>query len=303
MGKAYLNRFFLTAALTVALVYFVGIYKPKPISSTIQKEKFWAEKTHSNSKYNVIFIGDSRLYRGIDPKTVSKTLNGLKVLNFGYSSGGHNEVIFDEISNRFVDSDRTRAVVLVLSPYSLTPKAQENSYFNQEKERNERDVFNRRYIAPFFDFFDPVKPSEIFQSNDTKQGYHEAFRPDGWVESYKIPSNPEHALKVYVNDFRDNKVSQDVLDKVYDQVKKWKKQGIRVFGFRIPTTKEMEKLEDSISGYKENEIRMNFEKAGGEWINIEDRYGYVSYDGSHLERKSAIRFSDYIGNEIQKRMN
>ncbi|RIV72570.1 hypothetical protein [Flagellimonas aequoris] len=303
MGKAYLNRFFLMAALTIALVYFVGAYKPKPISSTIQKEKFWADKTHSNSKYNVIFIGDSRLYRGIDPRTVSKTLKGLKVLNFGYSSGGHNEVIFNEISQRFVESDKTRAVVLVLSPYSLTPKAQENSHFNQEKERNKKDVFNRRYIAPFFDFFDPVKPSEIFQSNDTIQGYHEIFRPDGWVESYKIPSNPEYALKVYVNDFRDNKVSQDVLDKVYDQVKEWKKQGIQVFAFRMPTTQAMERLEDSISGYKENEIRMNFEKAGGEWINIDDRYGYESYDGSHLERKSAIRFSDYIGNEIQKRMN
>lgn len=303
MGKTYLNRFFLMAALTVALVYFVGVNKPKPLSSTIQKEKFWADKTHSTSKYNVIFIGDSRLYRGIDPRTVSKTLKGLKVLNFGYSSGGHNEVIFNEINQRFVGSDKTRAVVLVLSPYSLTPKAQENSHFNQEKERNKKDVFNRRYIAPFFDFFDPVKPSEIFQSNDTIQGYHETFRRDGWVESYKIPSNPEYALKVYVNDFRDNKVSQDVLDKVYDQVKEWKKQGIQVFAFRMPTTQAMEKLEDSISGYKENEIKMNFEKAGGEWINIDDRYGYESYDGSHLERKSAIRFSDYIGNEIQKRMN
>ncbi len=288
---------------TVALVYLAGVFKPKPISSTIQKEKFWADKTHSSSKYNIIFIGDSRLYRGIDPKTVSKSLNGLKVLNFGYSSGGHNKVIFEEVSERFVGSDKIRAAVLVLSPYSLTPKAQENSHFNQEKERNKKDVFSRRYIAPFFDFFDPVKPSEIFQSNDTIQGYHEVFKPNGWVESYKVPSNPNYALKVYVNDFKDNLVNREILDVVYNQVREWREQGVRVFGFRIPTTRKMERLEDSISGYNEKEIRRNFEKAGGEWIDIDDRYRYTSYDGSHLEKSSAVRVSKKIGNEIQKQLN
>ncbi|MGF1557791.1 MAG: hypothetical protein ACFCUL_01765, partial [Flavobacteriaceae bacterium] len=271
-------------------------------SSLIEKEKFWAEKVHSKRKYQVVFSGDSRLYRGIDPKTVSETLGGLSVLNFGFSSGGHNNAIFDEINNRLDQKSSLKAVVLVLSPYSLTPKAQQNEHYNQEKNRDRKEVFNRRYVKPFFSFLDPIKPSEIIHLKSGQIGYYERFQKDGWVASWKIPSDSKTALKGYVKDFEDNTVQNDILVGVFDQITKWRAMGVQVFAFRIPSTAEMEDLEHELSGYKEAVIRDGVEQAGGKWIDFENRFEYESYDGSHLTKVSALKLSAQIGNELKKRL-
>ena len=272
--------------------------RPQPISSSIQKEKFWTTKVHSKKTYDVVISGDSRVYRGIDPSKISEGLEGLEVLNFGFSSGGHNPLIFREVEKKFNIKAKNKIVVLALTPYSLTPKAQENGHFKQEKNRDQKEVFLRRYVNPALNFFDPIKPTDFIYANDTTQGYYEKFRPDGWVESKKIPFNNRAALKSYVKDFENNHVSKAVVDQMLLQVKLWVSQGIYVFAIRMPTTKEMELLENELSGYKENKIRNDFEEAGGRWISYEDRYDFTSYDGSHLDGESAKLFSEYIGKKI-----
>jgi len=296
--KVYCRTFLVFIFSGIVLVCFIGKIRPKPISSVTDKEKFWADKVHSNKKYNVIFEGDSRFYRGIDPKSVSEELNGAKVLNFGFSSGGHNKLVFNEVSKRLSNSGDFKVVVLGLTPYSLTPKAQENNHYLQEFERSEDEVFKRRYLNPFLKFFDPIKPSEFIKLSDTIIGYHEKFKSDGWVESYKIPYNSEAALPGYVKDFKNNLVSEEVIKDMLNQVSIWNQNDILVVGLRMPTTYKMEALENELSGYKEEELKKRFIKMGGHWIDIPNRYSYSSYDGSHLIDTSAIDFSKFIGRYI-----
>ncbi len=298
MKKQYLTRFFLLMLVSLMFVFLIGKFRPKPISSVVQKEKFWSDKVHSGKRYDLIFEGDSRVYRGIDPKSVSKELNGIEVLNFGYSSGGHNDVMFNEVESRLKGKSNLKIIVLGLTPYSLTPKAQTNKHYLQEKNRDLKDIYNRRFVNPLFSFFDPIKPTDIIYYNDTVPGYYERFKKDGWVESKKIPFNPKAALPVYVKDFKENKVSDEILKNLYKQIKTWTGKGIKVYAFRVPTTNEMEALENELSGYLENEIKEDVENSGGKWINIED--SYISYDGSHLEKESAKEFSSYLGKYIYK---
>ncbi|AXT61837.1 hypothetical protein D1816_16230 [Aquimarina sp. AD10] len=300
MKKQYLYRFFLLVLISAVGIFVVGKLRPEPISSQVQKEKFWSDKVHSTNKYDLIFEGDSRIYRGIDPKSVSKELKGLRVLNFGFSSGGHNELIFKEVENRLRND---KIIVLGLTPYSLTPKAQANKHYLQEKNRSQKDVFNRRFINPLFSFFDPIKPTDVIYYNDTIPGYYERFKKNGWVESRKIPFNPKAALPGYVKDFESNIVSEDVLKNLFEQIEKWIQKDIKVFALRMPTTEEMEKLENELSGFKENEIRKSIEEIGAKWIEVDNRYDYVSYDGSHLDRESARIFSSYIGRKINEVIN
>ncbi len=302
MGKEYLFRTIALVIIAGVLVYAVGTFRPAPISSQIQKEKFWAEKVHTTTKYQVVFSGDSRLYRGIDTKTVSQALSGIKVLNFGFSSGGHNSVIFKEIDGRLDKDARLNAVVLVLTPYSLTPKAQQNEHFNQEKNRDPKDVFNRRYVNPVLSFLDPIKPSGLINLKTGQNGYYERFHKDGWVASWKIPADPRSGLKGYIKDFEGNTVQASILEALYDQIRKWKANGVQVFAIRIPSTFEMEKLEHELSGYREEEIKKNVESAGGQWIDIGNRYGFESYDGSHLSMGSAIELSRILGDELKERI-
>lgn len=86
------------------------------------------------------------------------------------------------------------------------------------------------------------------------------------------------------------------------RVEKWTKQGIIVFGVRPPSTAEMVKLEEALSGFDESDFVQKFIKAGGIWIPV-DTAGLESYDGSHLERKSAIAFSKQLGKKVQNHLN
>lgn len=73
---------------------------------------------------------------------------------------------------------------------------------------------------------------------------------------------------------------------------------MRYSQFECQQAKQWKVLENKFSGYAEEELKKGFEKAGGYWINYENRYGYTSYDGSHLDGEVAKRFSEYLGIEL-----
>lgn len=298
MGRKPQQRFYVMALLAVIGVVTVGTIRPQPISSLIEKEKFWSTKVHSKKKYDVIVAGDSRVYRGIDPESISKELDGLDVLNFGFSSGGHNDAIFNEIEKRLQTDAPKKAVVLGLTPYSLTKKAQGNEHFNQEKERAPKEIFLRRFVNPTLGFFDPIKPTDLIYANDTTLGYYERFRPNGWVESKKLPYDSTAALKSYVKNFKDNKLDEKVFARVLSKVNNWTNQGIQVFAVRMPTTKAMEVLENDLADYSEKDLKELFEKAGGHWLGYENRFRYTTFDGSHLDGEASKKFSTYLGKEL-----
>jgi hypothetical protein len=285
--------------LAVILIGFIGVIRPKPLSSVVMKEKFWADKVHANKRYNVIISGDSRVYRGVDPKSVSMELGGLKVLNFGFSSCGFNKYMYREINKRILQRSDTKIIILGITPYSLTTKAQENAHYKQEKDRNPKDIFVRRYVNPFFHFFDPIKPTDLIFNSDTLSGYHESFRNDGWVASYKTPADSMYALNRYRKNFKNNTVQPDIVHQLSVQIKKWVEDGVNVFAMRVPSTQAMEILENEISGYNENNVMKEIEDAGGRWLNFENRFDYNSYDGSHLSKEAAIIFSKDLGRTLK----
>lgn len=300
--KKYSIQLSATLLLATLLIFLIGKYRPEPISSQILKEKFWADKVHSKEKYDIIFSGDSRLYRGIDPNTISAKVDGLSVLNFGFSSGGHNRLIFEEISKRLDSRSTLRAVVLVITPHSLTPNAQENSHFLQEMQRSTSDIFNRRFINPFFNFFDPIKPSEVLLSKQEQNGYFERFNKNGWVASWKIPFDNKVAVQKYAKDFENNQVKTTIQEELYKQIRAWEEAGIHVFAFRIPSSEKMEILENELSNFNEEEFVKSLKDAGADWIAIKQRYSYDSYDGSHLVHSAAIQLSEKIGVTLKNRL-
>jgi hypothetical protein len=288
--------------LSAGFILLFGTLRPLPISSRVQKEKFWADKVHAKKRYEAIIAGDSRVYRGVDPNSLSDEIEGMSVLNFGFSSGGFNDMMFSEINSRLLKQAPQKIIILGITPYSVTPKAQENKHFLQEKNRNPKEVFARRYINPFLSFFDPITPKQLLQSTDTISGYHETFHKNGWVSSYKVPSNPEAALKSYKNNFKENRVKQEVLKNLYQQISKWSGDGVKVYAFRMPSTQAMENLENALSGFNEQKIKEDIVTAGGKWLEIANKFEYESYDGSHLTELSAISFSTYLGKRISENL-
>jgi len=220
-----------------------------------------------------------------------------KILNFGYSSGGLNNEIFDFSYNLLNPRSNIKAIVMGVTPFSLTEEARKNEHFHQELKRSTAEIIERKYINPFIFLFDPIKVTD-YQENSQEAQYFQKFHKNGWVESYKIPANNEEALSSYEETFSKTNLSTKSIKETLSFVTEMNAIGVKVFGYRPPSTKKMEELENSMINFDEKNFQDMFEKQGGIWVDIPNRYSFSSYDGSHLHFNSAKDLSIILANEI-----
>ncbi len=295
------ERTVLVVIISAMLIIIASIVLPKPAKDKNISKRFWAYKTHNNIKYNVIIIGDSRVYRGISPKEMEKVLTGKKILNFGYSSGRLNSLFFNQAEKRLNKSSDKNIIVIGLTPNSLIHHPDENELLIEQLTLPKEEIIQRIQLKKVADLFLPVKPKDIFNSKKREKNYIEIFHDDGWVESYIINEDTTKALKKYEKWLTEVDVSQEMIDELINQTTKWVEQGIQVYAFRPPSTYSMEKMEESLAKFNQEKIVERFENAGGIWIQVNSK-DYHSYDGSHLHKDSAIKLSRAIAEEIKKHL-
>jgi hypothetical protein len=227
---------------------------------------------------------------------MSRTLSSCRIGNFGFSSGGLSQPYLRSVE-RLVDSrGEKRSIVLGVTPWSLTPRAERENQFLDEVKRPAAEVWERLYIGPATRFFRPYSLAEVAawlqgrRIEISTAHYYQDFRTDGWVASRKAPEDEESALGEYVANFKGNPVSPKIIDDLLVTVQGWRAKGVRVFAFRLPTTSAMRELEKNLSGFDEESFVARFEKAGGIWLPIRPT-AYHSYDGSHLDESAALDLS------------
>lgn len=113
---------------------------------------------------------------------------------------------------------------------------------------------------------------------------------------------PEQALAVYVKRFKEDSAKESDINLLIKQIADWEKEGINVIAFRPPSTVQMEKLEDRISGLDYDYLREKVIENEGELMSFNSS-DYESYDGSHLRSASAIQFSKDLGIKLRKLIN
>lgn len=249
---------------------------------------FWMNKTHTRERFDIVLIGDSRLYRGVAPSVMRSVFPNMKILNFGYSSAGMSGQLLESGEEK-LDSGGQKIIVLGLTPYSLTASAALNEHFKGFK----RAIY-WPFKIPFLTTI--VAPHETvwvitYLLGSKISDYFQIPHPDGWIESDRPSVNFDEALKEYKHKFSKERISVEVQNEMLEQVRVWGRKGIKVFGFRPPASKSMEDLEDKLSGYDEARIKDLFLDSGGLWIDFPDRYFYETYDGSHLKAQSAQKLS------------
>jgi hypothetical protein len=300
------DRCIKTFLISLILIGICGFIKIRSVdarkSSKAAEARFWIMKTHYQYDLDMIIMGDSRAYRGISPESMNSVLKGWKILNFGYSSGGFNPLIYKEAEKRLNPESNKRTILLAITPYSLTPLAEKNEHFLQEKYRKREYIYEKIYFKPMLDFFSPLTPREVLSSMhimnpENLRQYIQEYHDDGWVASYTLPDNPSWALEAYESEFDKNIVSPEIISALMKQVEEWTEKGIKILAFRVPTTLDMVNLENEKSAFNEKAFTDEFEKAGGVWLNIPIE-PYHSYDGSHLHRNSAEKLSKDLARKI-----
>ena len=295
------NRVFLALVIAATLIGLIGLLRPDAMRTVSREKWFWTWKTHSDRKFDVVFVGDSRTYRGISPESMAEGLQGFRILNFGYSSGSLSALMLAEAESR-LDAGGRRIIVLGVTPSSLTPRAARDEQYRQEKNRTSSEVLENIYMAPFLKYFDPTTPIRFFEEiGSRKARFREAFHESGWIAGWKEPAGPPDPIGVFANLFTDNPVSPVLVDNVLRQTEAWTREGIRVYAFRPPTSRNMTDMEIRRSGFDETTFRQRFIRAGGVWIDV-DRPGYRSYDHSHLDKESAETLSRLVAEIIGRSM-
>jgi hypothetical protein len=311
------ERSLLCVILAIPLLIFVLALKPRPVAVTVLPmsydpihdtgaagDRMWVIKTHTTGKFDMLLMGDSRVYRGLSPQAMEKVLTGYKILNFGYSGGGLNPVMYAAAQQKLNPTSQKKSIVLGISPLTLTPRAAANEHYLQELNRPPDYVYLYLYWMPLVNLFEPLSLGKMVNSlqggntQGNQDGYYLEFHDDGWVASYTIPEYPLSQIYSYQDIFSQTSVSPQLVQELIDQTRSWTQQGISVYAFRPPSCQGMVDLENQVSGFDEAALVKQFEAAGGVWFSI-PLAPYHSYDGSHLDKSSALKLSADLANLIQ----
>ncbi len=302
-----MSRTLITAALGCGLLFIIALVRPPSADPLVAvrdiENRFWTQKAFAEPAYSVVALGDSRTYRGISTEAIEQELPNAHALNFGFSSAGLASTLLEVGASKLKPTAQTPIILLGITPWSLTDEAAENKHLKQELKRPLSEQLERRYLNPLVSRLNPFTPKQLkgfVHGGETPPPilYHQIHHRHGWVESWKIPENSEEQLKPYATLFDNNPVNQARVDALMQQIRRWTKSGITVVAFRPPSTTAMEELENVKSGFNEISIQQAVETNGGIWLNFKSSQ-FTSYDGSHLDRQSAKRFSRALGQEIR----
>ena len=264
-------------------------------------DMFWSRKTFAANKYNVILMGDSRVYRGLSPEIMEKQLTKLKILNFGYSNGGLNPTMFKVASEKLNPKSKVKVMVLGVTANAITGFTKNNDQYMREFTRPREEVLERLYLNPILYWFSATNPEQLkesFKPKNTTSYYLSEYHMNGYVESDKFPADTTEAIASYTDDFTNYKVNKEALSILANEVKEWTAKGITIIAYRPPVSEPMRELEDSLGHYNETLIKQKIEQEGGYWIPVNPNE-YKTYDGSHLDKPSAERFSIDLARQIE----
>lgn len=288
----------ITVLVTLILIVLFKILLPIPEKNQEEMDQFWYSKTFAKSEYDIVVCGDSRVYRGISIEDLKKpSQKQLEAINLGYSSGGMSSEYLKFAVSKFNKKAKNKILVIGLTPHSLTQEAFKNEALHEKMKVAPAQQFRYHYLSSFLKSFSPYKPIDLISHK--KDNYREEYMPGGWIASSYIIPDSTYAWESYRKTFTDYQVQQKQVDSFLSDLKKYKNQGIKIVAFRPPSTLGMRQLEDSLSKFNENQLKTAINELGGVWIEFRDG-DFVSYDGSHLEKKSAQKLSRIIGETLKR---
>ncbi len=293
------HRFSITLVSAVAAVAAVALVRPRTMIDTGQPpEEYWAEKVRWRGIADLVIAGDSRTYKSLSPGEMKKALPGRRIYNFGFSAAAYTDEYLQAVEDVLDPASRAKTILLGVTGSSLTPRAANaNGFIEERKPKAEK----KQTFLSDDERFAPVRlknlPSLLFSSSRWSRTFYNEYHPDGWIAAWTVPEMPDEALTVYRDVFHNNRISPEAEERLLRRVAQWRARGIRVLGFRPPISSAMVKLERDLGGFDEREFVPRFERAGGIWIDVPvDRF--ESYDGSHLRRDAAVRFSRLMADRV-----
>lgn len=305
IGKMFdlirVDRTVKTFLLAIALILVMGSLRPKTTSGMYEK-KYWATKITWQNYADIVITGDSRVLGGISPCTMREVLPDRFIVNYAFASNLYDAKYLDAVERVLKKSSDKRTIILGITPHSLTEDSEITGQFLALKSLSRQDIFIDMHFASIFSFFEYMSFRDALLGifpNMARSNTHKELFEDGWLAYSKKPPGKKKELGNYIGIYERCQVTQEMIDNVLEYVTKWAESQIKVYGFLMPTCKEMFELEEELSGLNLSEFKRAFRNSGGVWIDI-DPAAYDSFDGSHLQRESAVELSKLLALKISE---
>ncbi len=300
------RRSVLTLATAVAAVLAVAIVRPKTLHNLgMGPDSFWRAKLSWSHTSDLVLAGDSRVLEAVSPETMKRRLGAEReIVNYGFTGNCFTDDYLNAVEGLLRPGGNRPTIVLGITPNSLTRNAcQTNGFSDLRKPAPAKNAFVAR-IDEQLTPFKPVRikeiPSLFLSSNRLAQSHYYDYHPDGWVGAWQVPENPDEGPPYYRQLLDDNPVLPEIEERVVKAVARWHAAGTKVYGFRPPTTRDVIEVENQLGRFDESSFVTRFERAGGTWVRVAQT-DYGSYDGSHLRKEEALRFTDDLAAQIAAR--
>lgn len=273
--------------------------------SGLLRQEYWRIKMNWRHCADIVLAGDSRIQVGVSPEQMNRQLPGLRIINYGFGRVGYSQEYLRAVEALLDPAGSDRIIVLGVTPSSLLQVSQQNNVF-LEKLRRRRTAgeagsaevpFWKKHFPVCHRFLQPRRGLRDVQLTFGKDKLFMEFFADGWLATYAVPPDPDGGGRTYRAIFAKHKVQPESIDRLLKAVRRWRREGITVYGVRVPTRPRLLALENELSGLDAELFQAAFEQAGGRWLSF-DGEGYRCYDGSHLDRRSARRFSEALARQL-----
>ena len=260
----------------------------------LSEESFWAGKILDDQKYDVGLLGDSRVFRGVLPSVLGQ--GGSEVINLGFSGVAWTKDYFKFARKRLKEDG---VYFFGLTPHSFSSKAASMNGFLDWSNRKKKDLWIDFHLGSWVSLFRSVRLDEVyayFLGEVTEKKY--TYRRDGSVVGEEKPYSLVRTLRAYETQFKDNPLSDEILQSFLHELSQLTSSGHRVFGFFPPVDSQLGQLEKDRLGWKPEKMKAEFVAHGGTWL--EPQGSYVLSDGSHLSPEGALQFSIDLLEEWRK---
>jgi hypothetical protein len=266
---------------------------------------YWMEKLVWPATADVVVVGDSRVYRGVDPVAFSAFGT---TRNFGFSSAKLTDDYLGRAAAILNPSGR-RIMLVGISLFAIPGRSDTQEGFQDAKRELAKlrlPLGIARVVAQWelaleplaLDAWNPLASAAMSSAAQVGRAladkYQQTFHPDGWVESDRVVLDPVAlGLTSVRQSFPVGFDRKAQVSGLLASMHRLVEDGVCVCAFRPPVPTEVATLEDSLNYLDYTEFAKSCESIGVRWIDV-DPSGLRSYDGSHLDGVSARIVSDRL---------
>jgi hypothetical protein len=282
--------------LTLACIQLLPSLPLSPMKSDI----FWANKVAYSPNYDIVIIGDSRIYRGLNPSILEREFNQqYTAFNFGFSSAGLDTFIINQGIEK-LNKNGKKIILIGISASSFYEPNIENEHLHSLLQKGAKDLWVKQHIYPYITCFERYSILD-FKKIYTHSIYTHDFMKNGWIASHKSPLDSSEALSSYMYFYKKFRHKNTSCSPFILKLKTLVKDGYTIYCFRTPTSFALKQLENKNTTLDFKALELQINQIGAHYLTLSNEY--KSYDGSHLDKNNANLLSSEIAKQIKILMN